>query len=370
MCDIILERLPFVRYGDRVTVIEGDRMKTKNAGFTLIELLVVVTVIALLAMLLMPSFQGVNTRARTVQCANHLRRVGEAVAGRLASANEVAKLENFTWPGLLVDYLGPDGSMILECPEADGIPTAVSGGISGGGRDKEEIFACIAYHPEHTRRIEFVESGIMAKASQSQYEKYGENMKSVWASGEGYQDDGSGAIYWGYEDQGEGGDDYQDVFIKETITPDGRSKLVCQSETSGKPCVWDTKNDKALCHYDQINYHYGTPAKAWKTETVYVETGSGVGSSAAGSNYAMNAHTIGKDITGKILAMDYTWVVARSTDDWTDAEIYDSNNDGVLDFARHNRRLNVLFLGGDVRPMSPEEIDPATDLNETGYWLP
>ena len=120
----------------------------------------------------------------------------------------------------------------------------------------------------------------------------------------------------------------------------------------------------ALIHYDEFNYHYGNPPKTWKTKTVFVESGHGTG-----SNYAMNAHTVGEDRVGKIMAMDYIWVTARSTDNWS-GESFDANTDGVLDFARHNGRLNVLFHGGEVRSMRPDEIDPSNVTIEAGYWLP
>lgn len=182
----------------------------KKVGFTLVEMLVVIALIMLLAMFLIPNLSGVMGYYRTTQCANRLRRIGEAVEGRLAGGRNVDGLDRYGWPDQLVEYLGPEGSMILECPEADGIP-------DGGGVHKPlNEFACIAYHSAHTSIIEFVESGIMAKASKSQFEAHGSSMKNVWASGEGYQDDGSGVIYWGYEDQGVGGDDYQDVFVIET----------------------------------------------------------------------------------------------------------------------------------------------------------
>ena len=187
-------------------------MKTGKTGFTLVELLVVVALIALLVMLLVPTFVGISARARNVLCANHLKRIGEAVEGRRAIEG-VDKLDMFSWPGELVSYLGKDGSMILECPEADGIP-------EGGAVHKPlDEFVCIAYHSAHTNRREFVESGIMAKASKTQFEENGNSMKKVWLTGQGYVDDGSGVIYWGYEDQGIGGDDYQDVLVKETQTP-------------------------------------------------------------------------------------------------------------------------------------------------------
>ncbi|MDP6045230.1 MAG: prepilin-type N-terminal cleavage/methylation domain-containing protein [Phycisphaerae bacterium] len=335
-------------------------MKTRNFGFTLVELLVVIALIALLAMLLVPSFQGAAGQARAVQCRNNLKRIGEAVEGRKASLG-AAKLEPYGWPTVLVEYLGQEGALVLECPEADGIPE------TGGVHKPLEEFACIVYPPNYIsgKVIEFVESGIMAKASQRQWEASGENLKVHWSSGGGYEDDGSGVIYWGYEDQGAGGDDYQDVLVKETLTPDGRSKLECKSETSGKPCIWDKKNETVLIDYTEFNYHYGDPPKTWKTAIEYVETGSG-----SGSNYAMNAHTIGEEMVDKIMAMDYIWVLARSTDDWDGNEQFDADNDGEYDFARHNGRLNVLFPGGRVDSMAPYEIDPSNLENQTGHWLP
>ncbi|MDP6634270.1 MAG: prepilin-type N-terminal cleavage/methylation domain-containing protein [Phycisphaerae bacterium] len=335
-------------------------MNRKKFGFTLVELLVVVSLIALLAMLIIPSFRGVTSRANTVKCANRLKRIGQAVEGRLAAGNGAERLDSYGWPGELTEYLGADGSLILECPAADGIP-------EGGGVHKPlNEFANIAYHPGHTGRImEFVESGRMAKASKSQHDRHGGDMRAHWASGEGYKDDGSGVIYWGYEDQRVGGDDYQDVFVKETLTPDGRSELVCQSETSGKPCIWDKKKNVALAHYNEINRWYAVPRYSPTSKTVYIESGSGLG-----SNYAMNVHTIGKDKIGKILAMDYIWTLARSTDNWYDASNFDKDDDGVIDFARHNGRLNVLFPGGEVKSKSPAEIDPSNIVNEMGYWLP
>jgi len=331
-------------------------------GFTLVELLVVVAIIALLVLFMVPTFQGVHDRAHTMKCANHLRRIGEAVEARNASQNKVAKLETYGWPGKLVDYLGDEGSMVLECPAADGL-----GENTGGDHKPLEEFACIAYHPDHTgRKMEFIESGRMAKASQTQFDRNGGNMRSHWASGEGYKDDHKGVIYWGYEDQRVGGDDYQDVLVKETLTPDGRSELEITSETSGKPCVWDKKKSVVLAHYNEINRWYAVPRYSPTSKTVYVESGSGTG-----SNYAMNAHTVGEDIAGsKIMAMDYIWTIARSVDNWYGDDNFDTDNDRQLDFARHDGRANVLFPGGTVKLMSPSEIDPSYNQLRTKYWMP
>lgn len=55
-------------------------MKTPrtNQGFTLVELLVVVTIVAILASLLWPSFSSAKDRAKQIQCFGHLRQLGIA----------------------------------------------------------------------------------------------------------------------------------------------------------------------------------------------------------------------------------------------------------------------------------------------------
>jgi len=329
---------------------------SRNRGFTLIELLVVIAIIALLVVLFLPSLRGALSHARTVKCANNLKRLGEAVEARKGQLQEVDKLQPYGWPSRITEYLG--SSDILACPEANELP-------EGGGvhRELNEI-ARIAYHSAHTNVREFIESGIMCKASKSQFDKHGGNMKKVWQSGEGYIDDGSGVIYWGYEDQGVGGDDYQDVLVKVTQTPDGVSTLECKSETSGKPCIQDKETMEILVEYTEFNYHYGNPPKTWKTKTIHLNTAGG-----GGSNYAMNAHTVGEYPIGKVLALDYIWTIARSVDNWS-SEQFDANFNGVPDFARHGNRLNVLFPGGRVELMRPSEIDPSSVNIETTYWMP
>jgi prepilin-type processing-associated H-X9-DG protein/prepilin-type N-terminal cleavage/methylation domain-containing protein len=64
------------------------RVANRKAAFTLIELLVVVAIIAVLAALLLPTLQKAKDNARSSQCLNNLRQIGQLVMFYTGDFNE------------------------------------------------------------------------------------------------------------------------------------------------------------------------------------------------------------------------------------------------------------------------------------------
>jgi prepilin-type N-terminal cleavage/methylation domain-containing protein len=100
----------------------------RRTAFTLIELLVVIAIIACLIALLMPSIQGVMTKAGTIKCESNLKQIG---ASLILYANDHAQRMPVIepWPSqplynsadgaqTMLQALGPYGATeaVLQCP--------------------------------------------------------------------------------------------------------------------------------------------------------------------------------------------------------------------------------------------------------------
>ncbi|MCE5326894.1 MAG: prepilin-type N-terminal cleavage/methylation domain-containing protein [Planctomycetaceae bacterium] len=91
------------------------------------------------------------------------------------------------------------------------------------------------------------------------------------------------------------------------------------------------------------------------------------------TNYGMNEEAQTLKNPDQIFAIDYVAPSVKinpALDDWDTQATYDSNNDHVLDFARHRGKVNVLFVDGRVRSMDPDEINPKEAFIRQLYWQP
>jgi prepilin-type N-terminal cleavage/methylation domain-containing protein len=104
-------------------------------GFTLIELLVVITIIAVLAGIAVPVFNGVQERARVVQDMNNLRQLGLATQMYLNDNDGVYFLPTDNWMALLHAKYLPNWKIFqspfdIRSPLDDNINSPVSYGFN------------------------------------------------------------------------------------------------------------------------------------------------------------------------------------------------------------------------------------------------
>ncbi|MCP4379797.1 MAG: prepilin-type N-terminal cleavage/methylation domain-containing protein [bacterium] len=322
--------------------------RSGRLGFTLVELLVVIAIIALLAMLMVPALTETIHVANTAMCANNLKRIGEGVQSLDNSISGGGKVNAVTWTAQLEKYLGTGG--VFLCPEHDsdvqqtvGIPLVDQVGIyiSAG---------YISYFDESSPWV--------AKLSEEQWENA--DIRNGRLNNMPSYDPGSNPMvyYYAIEDWHVDWSDMDyDLSVRVTENGDGTATLrLTQHGTGMNLTLIDLLNNNAtLMTKGQMNGSAGA-------EHTVILGGSGVAS------YGMNAliNRVSDD-PNKIMALDYSWLVASSAHDWS-REYFASDIPGLPIFARHGRKVNVVFTDGSVRLKRPDEIDPNYPATRSTLW--
>lgn len=95
-------------------------MKRQRRGFTLVEILIVAGIIALLALMVLPSFVKSRTQSQTKVCINNLR--------LMSNAKEQAALASMWSTGKAIVENSADATNILQYLKGSKLPTCPSGG--------------------------------------------------------------------------------------------------------------------------------------------------------------------------------------------------------------------------------------------------
>ncbi len=323
-------------------------MKTKNSGFTLVELLVVIAIIALLAILMAPTFTGLSSTTNRTKCANNLKRIGEAATLFVGSGpgGGDRKLTPTRWSVQLAEFVDDGG--VFVCPEGESeLQTPESLPLTD--------LACI--HVTTTGMdLEFIEGPFVAKLSDEQFQSINWGPAHVVVP---EYDPGVDPTFfwWVLEDIVAPGSDMDyEIAVKVMENGDGTLTLrVKQITGAGYNFNLIEKPDRnVLVTKGQMD---GGPGSE-------VVMGGGGGTTSYGMNAQINKIA---NHAEKIMVLDYPWFVANSNHDWSSDRLA-GKIPGIPNFARHSGMINVLFTGGSVSLKRPDEIDPSDPSVQQTLW--
>ena len=312
------------------------------------ESLVIIAIVALLTAIIAPSLLGAISRAKAVKCGSNLRRIAEAVANLRATSPNTELLAE-TWQGTLRPYLDDNGD-IYVCPAFAGDETGLTG--------LTELVYFRIENGSTTWQVELDENAYVVKLSNAQYNQarnegwFGNSRASdnfprnQWP----YADDGTG-VYWLCMDEPGGDNDFKDIMTRVTNNRNGTTTLAMITGYTEHTNTLRSKADDS-----QIKKIFSNT-----TAPITVDLPTGTFKRSYGMNF--NVQDILSD-GSKALVIDYDWIVAKTTHDWS----ADESSPGVPTFARHMGKMNVLFVGEEVRLLRPEDVNPADQSNQNALW--
>jgi prepilin-type N-terminal cleavage/methylation domain-containing protein len=318
------------------------RRRTR-CGFTLAELLAVISIIALVAAILVPTFSRTFDLARRTICAGKLEKIGQAYHGRRSDEEwtpEGDEMNISGWAGALKPWLGNDDDAFI-CPETD--PCALPGHV-----DLSSLLVR-SYGPN--RYTSIWETTVYTLEPDL---PAGRQYRTLWWQVLQRDDQGFRiALEDSWQDTGPNAD-YNDLVLRFDTVPEGVKATYVSMGTGA--------------------FHY---ALMYPDQSIIME---GMGRGCNGDNYGMSAVIEGRERTSYgmnsvadrfsgpkdvILVLDYNERLARCSlvDDlhWFEWD--------ELIGARHLGKCNVLFATGAVRTMSPETIRPKP-MDAARWWGP
>ncbi len=333
----------------------------KRRAFTLVELLVVIALIALLAVMLMPTFSNVIAHYHDTQCKNNLKRISDAfvlashtmtVEGDLTVQAPGAKglfPTGMIWPSVPSNVMEDDHILLFQCPEEEVKQASISGSLSS-----------IEYESPHGRYpLDTIGEG------------------NCYKSRRGRDPKGAYTEYMMQDDEGTGGQ-YANMSFNGWVDTDGG----CRIYDSGIIDVWmniETETKGSVPDWSGAHFGYPTGINTCgnMNNIRYLGEpsleGNGKMQDARGksymlpnwgermTNYGMNtsAYMYSSGASALVL-VDYQESMADPGSPLATEGL-------LLQSARHFGRVNYLLSNGSVNTATPMEISPRFHL---GLWRP
>lgn len=330
----------------------------KRKAFTLIEILAVTVIIALLVAILVPTVEAMRRRAKTVLCANNLKRISQAVSTRRLDElqKHVIRLSVPDWRVDLAPYLSVDPNSLI-CKEYYSEETPR---VAETYRFHLTNYADVDYFIElddpsvikmsETQFRQARDAGYPSHAAFADYTEY-----------QGYVPDEQANVVWYLMEESTAEHDYgtwdhEDIRMRVTDNGDGTSELYYERGST-------------VVIIEVVPVDGGKPVTTFYPGATPPPPVTVAGGGMDPGSYGFNIHAGQLSGGEKILAIDYIWTTASPLHKWAGMRRGDERPD-LPAFARHRGLMNAAFMDGAVRLMKPEDIDPANENVSKVYWLP